>query len=168
MTDRIRHFDYIQNVVTTTTARLERNPMGLQACFPATLFPLSPALALVELIGLLLIEVIVLAALVLVTVTAILDPLVAGNWLKVTHGVPDAAGHTSTLSRSLSKGPVGPDSYFHVKFRPSKFTCRGSLSGYCSSPQRPRKESQEMGVDVSEGTKVISRGDVELELEVDS
>jgi hypothetical protein len=153
--------------VTTIATRLKRSPRVLQVNFSATLFAPGFALVLDEAVVPLLVVITVPVALVLVTVTGILDPLVAGNWLKVTHGVPDAAGHTSTLSRSLSKGPVGPDSYFHVKFRPSKFTCRGSESGYCSSPQRPRKESQEVGVDVSEGINVISSGDVELEPEVE-
>jgi hypothetical protein len=40
--------------------------------------------------------------------------------------------------KSLSNGPVGPETYFHSILKFKKFACRGSLSGYCSSPHFPR------------------------------
>lgn len=85
------------------------------------------------------------------TVTGMLDPLTAGRAVDVLHAFP-FPGHTSVRFRSLSSGPVGPVSYLHVT--PRILVCRGSLSGYRSSPQRPKKESQETGVEISEPTNV--------------
>lgn len=75
----------------------------------------------------------------LTTVTGTLVPLVAGNALSVVQFIPVTFGQVSVRFNPLSKGPVGPDSYFQVIFKFPKFTCRGSLSGYCSSPHCPRK-----------------------------
>jgi hypothetical protein len=87
-------------------------------------------------------------------VTGMLVPLVAGNTLRVVQFIPTTLGHVSVRFKPLSKGPVGPDSYFHVTLRLSKFTCLGSLSGYCSSPHCPRNWSQAVGVEGSDGVKV--------------
>jgi len=76
---------------------------------------------------------------VLVTVAGIREPLVIGNTLKVVQGVPDTFGHTSVRFKPLSKGPVGPVSYFQAMLAFRKFTCLGSLSRYCSSPHLPSK-----------------------------
>jgi hypothetical protein len=76
---------------------------------------------------------------VLVTVAGIPEPLVIGNTLKVVQGVPDTFGHTSVRFKPLSKGPVGPVSYFQAMLAFRKFTCLGSLSRYCSSPHLPSK-----------------------------
>lgn len=75
----------------------------------------------------------------LTTVTGTLDPLVAGNVLSVVQFIPTTFGQVSVRFNPLSSGPVGPDSYFQVTFKPKKSTCLGSLSGYCSSPHCPRK-----------------------------
>lgn len=75
---------------------------------------------------------------VLVIVTGIEDPLLTGKTVRVEQIVPDFLGHTSDRFNCLSNGPVGPDIYSQVIFRFSRLTCLGSLSGYCSSPQRPR------------------------------
>jgi hypothetical protein len=91
---------------------------------------------------------------VLVTVAGMLEPLVAGKTLRVVQGVPATFGQTSVRFKPLSSGPVGPDSYFHVMLKFKKLTCLGSLSGYCSSPHRPSKNSQPVGVEESEGINV--------------
>lgn len=98
-------------------------------------------------------------ALDLDTVTGTLDPLTAGKPLRVVQPLP-LSGHTSVRFRFLFSGPVGPDSYFHETPRFRKLTCRGSLSGYRSSPQRPRKESQATGVEGSAAVKVPFTGEV--------
>jgi hypothetical protein len=76
---------------------------------------------------------------VLVTVAGILEPLVIGNTFKVVQGVPNTFGHTSVRFKPLSRGPVGPVSYFQAMLAFRKFTCLGSLSRYCSSPHLPSK-----------------------------
>jgi hypothetical protein len=88
-----------------------------------------------------------------VTETGITEPLVAGSTLSVVHRLA-FPGHVPVRFKSLSIGPVGPLTYFHSMLRFSKFTWRGSLSGYCSSPQLPRYWSHADGVEGSEGVKV--------------
>jgi hypothetical protein len=127
-----------------TIPRLASNdlaPAVLLAC------PLADELLLAE-------PVVVAVTLIdLDTVTGTLEPLTVGRTVKVVHALP-LPGHTSARSKSLSSGPVGPESYFHSMLRFIKLTCRGSLSGYCSSPQRPRNESQGTGVESSEPVSV--------------
>lgn len=93
--------------------------------------------------------------LVLVTVTGILEPLVAGKAVNVVHKLA-FPGHVPMRFKSLSSGPVGPFSYFHSILAFRKLTCRGSLSGYRWSPQPPRKCSHAVGKDASDGVKTPS------------
>ena len=58
----------------------------------------------------------------LVTVTGILEPLVAGKELSVEQFIPTTYGQVSVRFRLLSRGPVGPDSYFQVTFKFKKLT----------------------------------------------
>jgi len=90
----------------------------------------------------------------LTTVTGILEPLVAGSTVRVEQFIPTTSGQMSVRFNCLSRGPVGPDSYFQDIFKFKKLTWMGSLSGYCSSPHCPRRYSQSVGVDESEGTNV--------------
>ena len=46
-------------------------------------------------------------------------------------------GHTSVRFSCLSSGPVGPLWYLAVRLMPKISFCRGSESGYCSSPHAP-------------------------------
>jgi hypothetical protein len=75
--------------------------------------------------------------LVWVTVTGTLLPLTAGSVERVVQ-TPLGSGQVPERLRFLSRGPVGPSSYFQLMFACRKFTCRGSLSGYCLSPQWPK------------------------------
>jgi hypothetical protein len=77
------------------------------------------------------------AKLVWVTVTGTLLPLTAGSAERVVQ-TPLGSGQVPERLRFLSRGPVGPSSYFQLMFACRKFTCRGSLSGYCLSPQWPK------------------------------
>ena len=58
----------------------------------------------------------------LVTVTGMLEPLVAGKVLRVEQFIPTTYGQVSVRFSALSSGPVGPDSYFQVTFRFKKLT----------------------------------------------
>lgn len=75
-------------------------------------------------------------------VTGILLPLAVGTSVKV---VQLTFGQVPVRFRTLSKGPVGPDSHRQEMLRLPRLSWQGSESRYCLSPQAPRKYSQAVG-----------------------